>query len=81
MKSIIIQIRSNYDKLGRGERKIADLISADPRSILNLNITQFSNQAGCGAATLVRFAKCFGFAGYQELKIAIAQEFSTLSNE
>ena len=81
MKSIIIQIRSNYDKLGRGERKIADLISADPRSILNLNITQFSNQAGCGAATLVRFAKRFGFAGYQELKIAIAQEISTLSNE
>lgn len=81
MKSIIIQIRSNYNKLGRGERKIADLISADPRAILPLTITEFSEQAGCGTATLVRFSKRLGFSGYQELKIAIAQEISTLSND
>ncbi len=81
MKSIILQIRSEYDKMGRGERKIADLISSDPRSILPLNITQFSEKAGCGAATLVRFSKRLGFNGYQDLKIAIAQEISTLSNE
>ena len=81
MKSIILQIRTNYDKMGRGERKIADLISADPRSILPLTITELSEKAGCGAATLVRFSKRLGFHGYQELKIAIAQEISSLSNE
>lgn len=81
MKSIILQIRSDYDKMGRGERKIADLITADPRSILPLTITQFSELAGCGTATLVRFSKRLGLNGYQELKIAIAQEISTLSNE
>ena len=81
MKSIILQIRSHYDKLGRGERKIADCILADPHAVLPLTITEFSKKAGCGAATLVRFAKRLGFAGYQELKIAIAQEISTLSAE
>lgn len=81
MKSIILQIRSNHENMGRGERKIADLISSDPHSILPLTITQFSEKVGCGAATLVRFSKRLGFNGYQELKIAIAQEISTLSNE
>ncbi len=79
MKSIILQIRSNYDKMGRGERKIADCILSDPHSILSLTITQLSQKVECGTATLVRFAKRLGFMGYQELKIAIAQEISTLS--
>ena len=81
MKSIILQIRSNYDQLGRGERKIADLILSDPHALLPLTITEVSQKAGCGAATLVRFAKRLGFAGYGELKLSIAQEISTLSAE
>lgn len=81
MKSIILQIRSHYDKLGRGERKIADLILSDPHALLPLTITEVSQKAGCGAATLVRFAKRLGFAGYGELKLSIAQEISTLSAE
>ncbi len=81
MKSIILNIRSKYDEMGRGERKIADLILADPHAVLPLTITQFSELAECGTATLVRFSKRLGLNGYQELKIAIAQEISTLSNE
>lgn len=81
MKSIILQIREKYDNMGRGERKIADLITSNPHVILPLSITQLSELAGCGTATLVRFAKRLGLNGYQDLKIAIAQEISTLSNE
>lgn len=81
MKSIILNIRANYDEMGRGERKIADLIMADPHAVLPLTITQFSELAGCGTATLVRFSKRLGLNGYQELKLAIAQEITTLSNE
>ena len=81
MKSIILQIRSYYEKMGRGERRIADCVLADPHAVLPLTITQFSQKAGCGTATLVRFAKRLGFAGYQELKISIAREISTLSAE
>ena len=81
MKSIILNIRSKCDEMGRGERKIADLILADPHAVLPLTITRFSELAECGTATLVRFSKRLGLNGYQELKIAIAQEISTLSNE
>ena len=81
MKSIILQIRSHYEHMGRGERRIADCILADPHTVLPLTITQFSEKAGCGTATLVRFARRLGFSGYQELKLSIAQEISTLSTE
>lgn len=81
MKSIILNIRSKYEEMGPGERRIADLLSADPGSIIPLSISQFAEKAGCGNATLVRFAKRLGLSGYQDLKIAVAQEISTLSNE
>ena len=81
MQSIILNIRANYNQLGPGEKKIADLILAEPRAILPLTITEFSEKAGCGNATLVRFAKRLGMNGYQDLKIAIAQDVSSLSNE
>lgn len=79
MKSIFLNIQSKYAQMGPGERRIADLLIADPNSILPLSITEFSKKAGCGNATLVRFSKRLGLAGYHELKLAIAQEMSTLS--
>lgn len=79
MKSIFLNIQSKYSQMGPGERRIADLLITDPNSILPLSITEFSQKAECGNATLVRFSKRLGLSGYQELKIAIAQEMSTLS--
>lgn len=81
MKSILLNIRANYDQMGPGERKIADLLIADPHALLPLSINQFAELAGCGNATLVRFSKRLGLSGFQELKIAVAQEISTLSND
>ncbi len=81
MKSIMLNIRSLYKEMGPGEKKIADRLIADPKSILPLSITEFANEIGCGDATVVRFAKRLGVGGYQGLKLSIAQEVSTLSNE
>lgn len=81
MKSFFLNMRANYHDMGPGERRIADLLTAEPSSILPLSITEFAKKANCGNATLVRFAKRLGLAGYQELKIAVAQEMATLSSE
>ena len=81
MKSILLTIRSLYGEMGPGEKKIADRLIADPKVILPLSITEFALNIGCGDATVVRFAKRLGVGGYQGLKLAIASEVSTLSNE
>lgn len=81
MKSVFLTIRSNYKDMGPGEKKIADCLSENPKSILPLSITDFAHLVGCGDATVVRFAKRLGLGGYQNLKLALAQEISTLSDE
>lgn len=79
MKSIFLNMRTKYDEMGPGERRIADLLIADPSSILPLSISEFSKMVDCGNATLVRFSKRLGLNGYKELKLAVAQEMATLS--
>ncbi|MBR2043892.1 MAG: MurR/RpiR family transcriptional regulator [Clostridia bacterium] len=81
MKSILLNMRSLYNEMGPGERKIADRLIANPKAILPLSITEFATEIGCGDATVVRFAKRLGVGGYQGLKLAVAQEISTLSDE
>ena len=80
MKSLFLNIRAKYDEMGPGERRIADLLIAEPSAILPLSITEFAKKSCCGNATLVRFSKRLGLDGYKELKLAVAQEMATLSN-
>ncbi len=80
MKSLFLNMRAKYDEMGPSERHIADLLIADPGSILPLSITAFAKKANCGNATLVRFSKRLGLDGYKELKLAVAQEMATLSS-
>ncbi len=79
MKSIFMNIRTQYEEMGPGERRIADLLISEPNSILPLSITEFAQKAQCGSATLVRFSHRLGLDGYRELKLAVAQEMATLS--
>lgn len=81
LKSILLNIRSKYKSMGAGERKIADRLISEPKSILTLSISDFAQSAGCGTATVVRFSKRLGLSGYQELKIAVATEIASLSSE
>ena len=73
MESILDNIRENYVKMGRGEKKIADCILLDARQVVGLSISELAERCGCGDATVVRFARRLGLSGYQSLKIRIAQ--------
>ena len=52
MKSIFLKIRANYNEMGFGERRIADLLASDPGSLLPLSITEFAEKAGCDVVDL-----------------------------
>lgn len=74
MESVIIKMRSLYNEMGPGEKKIADYIFEHKKEIIGLSISELSSEIGCGDATLVRFSKRLGLSGFQALKINIAQE-------
>lgn len=77
MNNIMLRIKTMYDDMGPGERKIADWLLNNQNEIISLSISELAEKCGCGEATIVRFARRLGLVGYQELKISIAQETSS----
>ena len=76
MIKTLLNIKIHYDTFTKSEKKIADFLMKNPNSILPLHITELANSCGASQATIVRFARRLGFEGYQQLKIAIAQDTS-----
>lgn len=74
MNSVLLKIKSLYNDMGRGEKKIADWILQNPDNIISLSISDMADMCGCGEATIVRFSRRLGLSGYQDLKLTIAQE-------
>ena len=74
MNKTILTIKACYNSLSKTEKKIADFLLQRPNDIIPLYITELSKACGASEATIVRFSKHLGFDGYQQLKLAIAQE-------
>ena len=74
MNKTTLNIKVKYDELGKAEKRVADWIMENPGDILPLSIVELAEKCDSSEATIVRFAKKLGFAGYQELKISLAQE-------
>ena len=74
MGKFIINLRNKYDKLSKQEKKVADFFMSTSKNEIPLYITDVAKISNTSEATIVRFAKKLGFNGYQQLKIAIAQD-------
>ncbi|AFZ92229.1 MULTISPECIES: MurR/RpiR family transcriptional regulator [Bacillus] len=55
-------------------RAIADHIVKEPKDVIHLSIIQLAEKTKSSEATIFRLCKRLGFSGYQDLKIALAQE-------
>ena len=77
MGKTVLNVKANYERLSKTEKKIADFLIENPERILALHITELSVLCGVSEASVVRFSKKIGFDGYQKLKLAIAQENHT----
>jgi len=74
MSKILLDIKIKYENFSKTEKKVADYILNNPSDILPLFISELSETCGVSDASIVRFSKKLGFTGYQQLKIAVAQE-------
>ncbi|MFW6138944.1 MAG: MurR/RpiR family transcriptional regulator [Spirochaetota bacterium] len=72
-RNCMLKIRSLYHVLKSAERKALDFLLAYPEKVKQLTITEFSDQAGCSEATVVRLARRLGYEGYTEMKADFAQ--------
>ena len=67
-------IRALLPTLVPSEARVATLFLDQPGEIIHLSVTEMAALAGTSASTVVRCCQRLGFQGFQDLKIALAQE-------
>ena len=70
------QIRAELNSLSPTEAKVAARVLADPEAVVNLSVNELAALSGASVASVVRCSQSMGFAGFPELKIALARELT-----
>jgi DNA-binding MurR/RpiR family transcriptional regulator len=77
----LLVIRSIYESLSTAERKVADTVLEDPQATVYSSIMDLASTASVGETTIIRFCRKLGFRGFQEFKLAIAQDMVSPSQQ
>ena len=72
--SLVVAIRGLVPSLRPAERLIAGVVLADPGRTAGETIDQLAERAGTSTATVTRFCKSVGIAGFQQLRVRLATE-------
>lgn len=68
------RIRTYYPSLTRSESKVASCVLERSHDLIYLSVTELAEFAGTGETTVMRFCRKIGFKGYQDFKLALAQD-------
>ena len=61
-------IRTSYDRLPVGERKLADVVLEMRGELAGYSATELAESAGVSKATASRLVRRLGFSDYQEMR-------------
>ncbi|AZK47600.1 MurR/RpiR family transcriptional regulator [Paenibacillus lentus] len=78
--SIFTSIHSKYNNLTNTEKKVADYVLENAKSVVYMSITDLADACHVGESSIFRFCKSLSYKGYQEFKIALAHSI-TVDNE
>ncbi len=73
---VVEEIRSTMTRLRPTERRVAEALLADPEAVVSGTVSSLSERARVSKASVVRFAKTFGYGGFPALRMQLAQELS-----
>ena len=71
--NIMQQISADLESLNRSERKVAEVILADPQAATRSSIAVLARAAQVSEPTVNRFCKRFNTAGFPDFKLHLAQ--------
>src|SRR6185369_4385403 len=72
--SVLDRIVTYQSQMPATMAKIAAVLIEDPRAPLTLSITELAERAGTSAATVTRFCRLIGYAGFSELRVGMAED-------
>ncbi|MBB3189561.1 MurR/RpiR family transcriptional regulator [Halomonas cerina] len=73
---LLDRIRHRLDELNRSERKVADVILANPGAATSMSIATLAQAASVSEPTVNRFCRSFNAKGYPDFKIKLAQSLA-----
>jgi DNA-binding MurR/RpiR family transcriptional regulator len=71
---LIVHVTGLLPSLSPAEQRVARLVTADPAAAARQTITELASAAGTSEATVIRFCRSVGMAGYPQLRIRLAAE-------
>jgi hypothetical protein len=82
--AVCAQIRAAHERLTRCERRVADIVLANPAATLDTPTARLAEAAQVSQPQVIRFCRALGFAGVKGFKRALAESLAvqnTGSNE
>ena len=70
--TLLDRVRQSRGSLSAAERRVADLVLSQPRSVLNDPIVEIATRAGVSQPTVVRFCRSLGCEGLSDFKLKLA---------
>jgi RpiR family carbohydrate utilization transcriptional regulator len=70
---VLDNILGSYEKLFSAEKKVADYVLANPYDVIDLNVVELASESQVSDATVIRFCKHIGYAGYHQFRIMLAR--------
>ncbi len=70
----LIRIKSAMESFKPSERLVAEFALAHSEQVMQMSISEASQNIGVGESTIIRFCRVMGYKGYQEFKLRLAQD-------
>ena len=70
-------ISSSLPSLRKSERKVAEFILANLTDVIRMRIVDLAEKAEVSEPTVVRFCRAVGCDGFQDFKLALAQQLAS----
>lgn len=74
--NILEVVRVKRHELRKSDRKVCDVVLADPKRILNATVAETAEWAEVSQPTVIRFCISIGCQGYQDFKLRLAQSLA-----
>ncbi|MDW6023438.1 MurR/RpiR family transcriptional regulator [Mesorhizobium sp. BAC0120] len=71
--SLLQRVLQESEEMGAAELRVARFVSANPGEVIHMSMARLSEQCDVSDPTIMRFCRRFGFQGYQDFKLSLAQ--------
>lgn len=73
---VLLRVRQSRDRLSASERRVADVVLADPEIVRTSTIMRLADVSEASQSTVARFCQSLGYPGYREFRLDVIAALS-----